>query len=512
VVVNGETVVINGRTYEFSDDGDIEAGSDVLVDISDGGTKAQGTLTITTQPTADDTMTIVSRVYTFKAVPDSDGEIGLGAAAVAQVEDFTCVGNTAAVAQIETFTTRADSSDDLDGKWFQLSDEDGTVAFWFDVDDSGTSAPSHGMDRAVEITTIATDDADTVVATKVATAVNADSKFAASEVGAVVTVTHATAGAVGNGADGDATFTAFTVTTPGTDPGLDGKWFQLSDEDGTVGVWIDSDNSGTTIPAGASALDRAIEITGVTDGNDNEEVATAVASGINGDSKFSASETAEVVTVTHATAGDVGNGADGDAGFTAFTVTTPGVDPTAHELIVAAINGTDGINAAHPQVTAAAFVGFDSVITASEPGVEGNSIATTESFTAGTNVFDAVTLGTTTAGVDVTATEAGDALVAALAADSSGVVTGVNVTGTVTLTAKTISVDGNAYTTTETMANGAFGAGTMSGGTTPLTGHIRVSITDGSAETVTLRIGAPDDSGQPFDYKLGTTQITHAAP
>ena len=71
-------------------------------------------------------------------------------------------------------------------------------------------------------------------------------------------------------------------------------------------------------------------------------------------------------------------------------------------LLVAAINGTDGINTAHTQVTAAAFSGDDCVITASTKGISGDSIATTETFTEGTNVFDGTTLGTTTAGVDGT--------------------------------------------------------------------------------------------------------------
>lgn len=79
----------------------------------------------------------------------------------------------------------------------------------------------------------------------------------------------------------------------------------------------------------------------------------------------------------------------------------------AKTLVVAAINGTDGNNTAHTQVTAAAFSGDDCVITASTKGTAGDDIATTETFTAGTNVFDAATLGTTTAGVDGTVGTAG---------------------------------------------------------------------------------------------------------
>ena len=48
----------------------------------------------------------------------------------------------------------------------------------------------------------------------------------------------------------------------------------------------------------------------------------------------------------------------------------------------------------------AAFAANDAVFTAAVKGTAGNSLATTETYTAGTNVFDAATLGTTTAGVD----------------------------------------------------------------------------------------------------------------
>lgn len=72
--------------------------------------------------------------------------------------------------------------------------------------------------------------------------------------------------------------------------------------------------------------------------------------------------------------------------------------PAAKVNIVAAINGTDGWNAPHPEVTAGAFGSDDVVITARLPGPAGDALETTETFTAGTNVFDATTLGGTTAG------------------------------------------------------------------------------------------------------------------
>lgn len=68
-----------------------------------------------------------------------------------------------------------------------------------------------------------------------------------------------------------------------------------------------------------------------------------------------------------------------------------------------AVVGTDfyaGSTTPHPTVKAAqAFSGDALVLTARSRGTAGNSLTTTETFTAGTNVFDAATLGTTTAGV-----------------------------------------------------------------------------------------------------------------
>ena len=75
--------------------------------------------------------------------------------------------------------------------------------------------------------------------------------------------------------------------------------------------------------------------------------------------------------------------------------------------ILNAINltGTPGVGYAasmtiHPTVSATAFAANDMVLTAKVGGSNTNTIVTTETFTAGTNVFDAVTLGTTRRGAD----------------------------------------------------------------------------------------------------------------
>lgn len=180
---------------------------------------------------------------------------------------------------------------------------------------------------------------------------------------------------------------------------------------------------------------------------------------------------------------------------------------------VAAVNGTDGWNTANTVASAAAFAANDCVLTALVPGTAGDAIATTESFTAASNVFDAATLGTTTAGVDCTAANAVTALVAAVTGDTNAVVTAVDGTGDVVdITAKVAGTTANSYATTDTMANGSWGAATMSGGLDELKGEIRVTLTDASAETVTVRLGEPSYGGMVVDYSENTLDVTHAAP
>lgn len=109
---------------------------------------------------------------------------------------------------------------------------------------------------------------------------------------------------------------------------LDGKSFLIHDEAGSVGVWIDTDNSGTTIPTAANAADRAIEVTGISTDDTADDVASAVATAINGDSKFTATANGAVVTVTcidPEAVTDASDAAGGEAtGFT-FAVDTQGI-------------------------------------------------------------------------------------------------------------------------------------------------------------------------------------------
>jgi len=130
---------------------------------------------------------------------------------------------------------------------------------------------------------------------------------------------------------------------------------------------------------------------------------------------------------------------------------------TAQAAIVAAINGSDGVNDPHPLVTAGAFANDVCAITALIGGAGGNAIATTETFTAGTNVFAGVTLA---GGASCSAANAITALVAAITAnDTQGVGAAPGAGTTVVFTADVAGVIGNAIILQESLVNATIAAG-----------------------------------------------------
>ena len=135
--------------------------------------------------------------------------------------------NSLSSTQIGTLLAVADVSDSLDRVYFIIPDSPTTtVAFWIDVDDSGSTVPGGALvaDRQVEITTIITDDDANTVATKVAAAINADAAFVApAPAGDTLAWTAATSGDrdASEIDNGDSGFT-ITETNPGHDPG--GSW------------------------------------------------------------------------------------------------------------------------------------------------------------------------------------------------------------------------------------------------------------------------------------------------
>lgn len=98
---------------------------------------------------------------------------------------------------------------------------------------------------------------------------------------------------------------------------LNGEYVILYDDVGSVAIWWDIDNNGTTEPLHGAA--RSIKIIDVVENADPNTVAISFHAAVNGDSKFSAVRTTNRVLVTDASTGPRFNA---NAGTTLFFVTT----------------------------------------------------------------------------------------------------------------------------------------------------------------------------------------------
>lgn len=204
------------------------------------------------------------------------------------VEDTT--GDSAAVAQVEDLTCPADVGGNLDADGVLLYDDAGSVAFWIDVDNSGTTIPAwaSAADRAVEVTTITTGMTAAQVATQMALAIDADSKFSAPAPGAaVVTITHTPAGArdaEGEDGSGSGGFSFASVTT-GADAVNAG--FKVTIEDTNVGAVLPIEVYDGLTAAGLSAAtfaaSKLVDVTILSQASDPaNQAATSLASGSDG--------------------------------------------------------------------------------------------------------------------------------------------------------------------------------------------------------------------------------------
>jgi hypothetical protein len=114
---------------------------------------------------------------------------------------------------------------------------------------------------------------------------------------------------------------------------------------------------------------------------------------------------------------------------------------------------------------------------------------------------------TMTGGSDATASETVTAIVTAITNDPSAVVTAVDGAGdTVDLTAKEIGV--NAYTTTETMANGSFGGATMTGGAEAVANEVKISAVNLSATIDNMVACCTGGAGEGTTYSTGSEAQT----
>lgn len=130
-------------------------------------------------------------------------------------------------------------------------------------------------------------------------------------------------------------------------------------------------------------------------------------------------------------------------------------------------NLVEVINATHPDVTIGDFEANDAVITANVGGIAGDLIETVSDFESESNLFDGVTLGTETAGVDCTNANGATKIIAIVGGDDSvePITPSAGTTGVVLLTADAKGAEYfNDIGLTETLANGAFENDKMTGG------------------------------------------------
>lgn len=217
-----------------------------------------------------------------------------------EVTKVTTVADQQGISEETDILTVADVSGSLGGTFFIIYDTVGSVAVWYNVD-SGNTEPSSGANRSIEVSISSDDDANTV-ALNTAIALNNDLEFTASNNLFIVTVTLDDPASVADTADGSIpTGFTFTTTIDGENPDtLDGSFFDIEDDTGPVRVWIDVDNSSSapSVPAGGRLLEVDISA------NDSaNNVASQLQSVVDSDSKFSASVSLDVVTITDASAG-----------------------------------------------------------------------------------------------------------------------------------------------------------------------------------------------------------------
>jgi hypothetical protein len=196
VVLHGETVTVNGDLYTF-DATAAQGSSGTPVDIT-GGTNAQstGTLTVDTQPTIGDTMTIGTRTYSFVADGDEDvdGEISIGTdLATAQANIVAAINgtdhNTAnTLASAGAFAANASTITNLIGGVIGDSTVT-TETFFAGTNIFGAGTLSSGADTTA---------AEATVALAAAITANASAIYSATSTATTVPLTADTAGAAGN--------------------------------------------------------------------------------------------------------------------------------------------------------------------------------------------------------------------------------------------------------------------------------------------------------------------------
>jgi uncharacterized phage protein gp47/JayE len=219
------------------------------------------------------------------------------AAGTPEISVFTTIADVIGTPSTVTITTT--SAVTLDGTYFTMYDNAGSVKVWFDLDNNGTSEPvSPAHDRTIKVATLVTGDTATVVATKIAAYLSNDSAFLnVFSTPTQVIFDMAQNGPVASPIDGTPATTFVFAVSPGTaDVSLDGKYIIIHDDIGSVAVWFDVGNDGTSEPF--HGADRSIRCGLINYGDSASVVAAAIATIVNAQIKFNASALGNQLTIT----------------------------------------------------------------------------------------------------------------------------------------------------------------------------------------------------------------------
>lgn len=185
-----------------------------------------------------------------------------------------------AIATSFTFNIITDGADPLplDGKYFIISDENGKIAFWFDVDDSGTAEPAHGAPRSVEVNTITTGMTADQVAVEIEKAISSSAPYTTE----LVEISK--------------------ITTTAGSPSIENKYFLLNAANNSTEyyVWYEVDGSGGTDPALAGKTGIKVNILS---SDTADDVASTTQAAIDLIGNFSATVLTNEVTVTNVIGG-----------------------------------------------------------------------------------------------------------------------------------------------------------------------------------------------------------------
>jgi uncharacterized phage protein gp47/JayE len=231
----------------------------------------------------------------------------------------------------------------LDGTYFVINDSAGAVAVYYNVGTPNPGAGALGVDRVIEVTLAGGETAATVTSLT-SGVITADSEFSSVPSGTSITITNADNGAFAAAADGaSATGFSFAGTVGLPDITLDGSYFILQDQNGSVAFWYDV--SGAT-PEPLHGANRAIEITTVNFGDSAATIATKTAVFIAIDLQFAAATVlGNQITVTDANSGVRPAASAGTSGFT-VAQDTAGVNDivetisTANSVKIFSLTGT----------------------------------------------------------------------------------------------------------------------------------------------------------------------------